>query len=311
MAELLPMHRSHRKRRCKASGTACGRRGRGIGRRRGFGRPRGRGIFSCAALFLLAGLPVPHTLPPAIPDVGAPPRVTAQETSLLSGDEILRRMEETLFPDNYRMEMEMVTREADGRERTLELDILYRRGVGSYMEILAPPRSRGTRFLQRDDALWMFIPRSNARSAIRLAPRDAFQGSVFSNSDVGESTYTDDYRGGVPQVETYRHRELGPVEVFVVEAVPRRPEAQYGRIVCRVTVEGFIPLHMEYYVRSGLRIKELELTEIREIARRRRPLRMEMRALDEEGKVSVVRIRDLQEEERIPDRIFTQRHLTR
>jgi outer membrane lipoprotein-sorting protein len=228
-----------------------------------------------------------------------------------SGDEILRRMEETLFPDSYRMTMEMVTVEAGGRERILELDILYRRGTGSYMEILAPPRSRGTRFLQRDDSLWMFIPRSNARSAIRLAPRDSFQGSVFSNSDIGESSYTEDYRGLEPRRERYRHGELGEVEVFVVEAVPRRPEAPYGRVVCYVTVDGFIPLHMEYYVRSGLRIKEMELSDIREVAGRRRPVRMEMRALDEEGKVSTVWIRDLREEASIPDRVFTQRHLTR
>lgn len=229
----------------------------------------------------------------------------------LSGDEILRRMEETLFPDNYEMRMEMVTVESGGHKRTLELEILYRRGTGSYMEVLAPPRSRGTRFLQRNDSLWMFIPRSNARSAIRLAPRDSFQGSVFSNSDIGESSYTDDYRGRAPSREWYDHPELGEVEVFVVEAVPRRPEAPYGRVVCRVTVEGSIPLHMEYFVRSGLKIKEMELTDIRRIAGRRRPVRMEMRALDEEGKVSTVRILELEANESIPDRVFTQRHLTR
>lgn len=246
-------------------------------------------------------------------NVADPGVVVAQEPragSYPSGDEILRRMEETLFPDSYHMEMEMVTVEAGGRERVLELDVLYRRGAGSYMEILAPPRSRGTRFLQRDDSLWMFMPRSNARSAIRLAPRDSFQGSVFSNSDIGETSYTDDYRGGEPRREVFSHRELGEVDVYIVEALPRRPEAPYGRVVCYVTVEGFIPLHMEYYVRSGLRIKEMELTEIRRIAGRRRPVRMEMRALDEEGKVSTVHIRDLREES-IPDRVFTQRHLTR
>lgn len=228
-----------------------------------------------------------------------------------SGDEILRRMEETLFPDTYRMITEMVTVEVDGRERTLELEVFYRRETGSYMEILAPPRSRGTRFLQRDDSLWMFIPRSNARSAVRLAPRDSFQGSVFSNSDVGERSYADDYRGLSPRREMLQHPELGEVEVFVVEAVPRRPEAPYGRIIAYVTVERFIPLRMEYYVRSGLKIKEMHLSEIRKLADRERPTRMEMRALDEEGKVSTLRIRDLEARETLPDRLFSQRHLTR
>ena len=229
----------------------------------------------------------------------------------VSGDEVLRRMEHTLFPESYRMRMNMVTTEPNGREREMELTIEYRRGTGAYMEIESPARSRGTRFLQRDDALWMFIPRSGSRSAIRLSGRDSFQGSVFSNRDIGESMYTEDYTATIARRETVRHDELGEVEVYVVEATPRHDEAAYGRIISWVTTDEFIPVRMAYYVRAGMNTKEMRLSDIREIAGRRRPARMEMISHEETGKVSVVSILELEADDSLPDRIFTQRHLTR
>ena len=232
-------------------------------------------------------------------------------TAPAAAENILEQMEQTLFPDNYRMRMSMVTREAGGREREMELTVLYRRGVGSYMEIESPPRSRGTRFLQREETLWMFIPRSNSRSAIRLSSRDSFQGSVFSNRDVGESMYTQDYRARVLTTEHIDHPELGRVEVHQVEATPQRDVAAYGRILFTVTVDGSIPLRMQYFARSGVQTKEMHLSDIRTFAGRRRPLHMEMVSLEEEGKVSIVRILELEEDSGMPDRFFTQSHLTR
>ena len=157
----------------------------------------------------------------------------------------------------------------------------------------------------------MFIPRSNSRSAIRLSSRDSFQGSVFSNRDVGESMYTDDYRAEILATEYFDPPELGRVEVHQVEATPRREAAAYGRILFIITAEGSIPLRMQYFVRSGVQTKEMHLSDIRTMAGRRRPLRMEMVSLEEEGKVSIVRILELEEDSGMPDRLFTQSHLTR
>ena len=229
----------------------------------------------------------------------------------ISGDEILRRMESTLFPENYRARISMVTVEPTGREREIEFTVDYKRGTGSYMEILSPPRIRGTRLLQRDEALWMFMPRSGAGTAIRLSVRDSFQGSVFSNRDIGESMYTEGYRAAAVRRETMSHDELGRVEVFVVEAVPRHDEAAYGKIESWVTVDEFIPLRVRYFVRAGMNTKEMMLSEITESAGRRRPVRMEMISHEERGKKSIVRILELEPDDALADRIFTQRHLTR
>lgn len=228
-----------------------------------------------------------------------------------SADEILRLMEQTLFPDQYTLVMSMETRDPGGRNRVLEMKTFYRRDTGSFMEILSPARSRGTRFLEKDDTLWMYIPRSNSRSAIRLSPRDSFQGSAFSNDDVGDSNYTEDYTSRLLRQEVFNHEQLGSVDCYVIEALPARPEAPYGKIVSWVTKEDYIPLKMEYYVRSGLQTKVMTLFDIQSIAGRRRPLRMEMRAIDEADKVSVVTIKEIEAVPDLADRFFTRRYLTR
>lgn len=224
---------------------------------------------------------------------------------------ILRRMESALFPDNYRMRMSMITTQPGRDDREMVLSAQYRRGIGTYMEIEAPARSRGTRLLQREETLWMFTPRSNARTPIRLAARDSFQGSVFSNRDIGESMYSEDYRAAVAGREWLERADVGRVEVYVIELTPRRDEAAYGRIVAWVTADEHIPLRMQYFVRSGMNTKEMVLSELRQIAGRRRPVLMEMSSLEERGKVTTVRILELESDEAIPDRVFTTQYLTR
>jgi outer membrane lipoprotein-sorting protein len=233
--------------------------------------------------------------------------LSAQEPD---ADTILQKMEETLFPDSYHMEMEMTTRDS-GRDKAMEFETWYRKGTGTYMEILSPARSRGTRFLQKEGALWMFMPRSGSRSPVRLPARDSFQGSAFSNEDMGDSSYTDDYTPSLIRTEEFDHPELGPTQCWLIKLEPSHREAAYGSIQAWITREGFIPLRMDYFVRSGLRSKQMFLYDIKDAAGRRRPLRMEMESLDERGKVSVVQIKKLEEQSSIPDRTFSRSYLTR
>jgi outer membrane lipoprotein-sorting protein len=225
-------------------------------------------------------------------------------------DELLQQMERNLFPDGYYMKMEMRTT-GSGRDRELLIESWYRKGAGTYMELLAPARSRGTRILETEGALWMYVPRSGNRNAVRLPARDDFQGSAFSNADVGSSSYTDDYYARLAGTEVVEHPDLGAVECHVLELLPSHEEAPYGKIVAWVSVEGSIALQMDYFVRSGLRSKQMFLSDIRSVAGRRRPMRMEMERLDESGKRSVVDILELEERDAIPDRTFSRPYLTR
>jgi outer membrane lipoprotein-sorting protein len=256
---------------------------------------RFNGKFLLAAIGILVFISLPHNLHADSPDA----------------DSILKEMERTLYPEQYYMKLTIVTQEPGSRERAMELEIWYRKDIGTYMELLAPARSRGTRFLNKDDSLWMYMPRSGGSTPIRLPARDSFQGSVFSNDDIGDSSYTDDYGVKILGEELLEHTELGTVDCWLIEMTALHPEAAYASIRAWVTKDGYIPLKMDYYVRSGLRSKQMFLYNIQTAAGRMRPLRMEMISTDEQGKTSVVEISELEKLDDIPDRIFTRGYLTR
>ena len=96
------------------------------------------------------------------------------------------------------------------------------------MEMLSPTRSRGIRFLQTEGALWMYSPRSGSRLPLRLSPRESFQGSVFSNNDVGDSTWSNDYEASLAGSTTLDSPDFGKVEVWIVSGKALRRDVPYG-----------------------------------------------------------------------------------
>lgn len=228
-----------------------------------------------------------------------------------SGEEILERAEEALYPDNFYMEVEMNTHKPNRRDSMMVFESYHRDGAGTFMEVTAPPRSRGMRFLQKEKDLWMYNPRSNSRRAIRLSPRDSFQGSAFSNNDVGDPDYSDDYDVTLAGRETLSHEELGTVETIKLELTAKRETTTYGRIVMWIRETDDIPLKMEYYAKSGLLFKRMSLSEITELAGRQRPSFMRMESLEQEDFYSTVKINEMEARDNLPDRYFSQANLSR
>lgn len=231
--------------------------------------------------------------------------VTAQDARV-----IVAEMEKVLAPDDYRMLVSMKTTTAKGDERLMSLEILYKRGTGSFMEMLAPARSRGIRFLERDQGLWMYNPRSGGGRAVRLSPREAFQGTVFSNSDLSDSRFAADYEPLLIGLEDYEHPDLGKVGAYRLSADARSPASAYGRVEFWVAVQGLIPLKMDYYAKSGLLFKTMRLEQIRPLAGRDRPTLMVMESRTEPGSLTTITIEEMELRDN-PAGLFSQGNLVR
>jgi len=87
-----------------------------------------------------------------------------------SADELLVRAENSIFPNSFQAEITLVTREGGEVTSEMQLSLDYKQDVGSYMEILSPARSRGLRFLQIDDTLWMYNPRAGGDARCASLP---------------------------------------------------------------------------------------------------------------------------------------------
>jgi hypothetical protein len=228
-----------------------------------------------------------------------------------SADELLVRAENSVFPDSFRAEVLLVTREGDEITSEMELSLDYKHAVGSYMEILAPARSRGLRFLQIDDSLWMYNPRAAGGRALRLSPRDSFQGSAFSNRDFSDPEFADSYSVELAGSETIEHPDLGNVECWVLEATAEDDQLAYARVRLWITKEREILVRSHYFAKSGLLFKTAEYRDIEQIAGAERPTTVEMRDRQQTDRVSTMSITSLEAANDLPDRVFTQRHLTR
>lgn len=225
-------------------------------------------------------------------------------------ERLLRMSERTIFPSVYFSTMSMTTQKPGSPERTIVMDSWYKEGVGTLMEISAPRRSKGIRMLQTEGTLWLYNPRSGGRQAIRLSPESSFQGSLFSNDDVGDSQYTDDYSAEIIGSESISVSGLGDVNCRILEAAAKHNKATYGRLLFWVTDEG-IPVRMEYYAKSGFLLKVMTLSEIRMMAGKMRPTRLYMESNEQEGFSTTVTIQELEQYDDLPDSKFTRNTLLR
>lgn len=227
------------------------------------------------------------------------------------GNELLRAAGDALYPDHFVMQVRMETHRPDRPESGMTIESYHSDEHGTRLEIIEPARSRGTRFLRKGDDLWMFSPRSNSSRAIRLSPRDSFQGSVFANNDIGDPDYSDDYDATYEGTESIEHPETGTVRSRRIEARASHPEAPYGRITMWLRTDDNIPVKMEFYAKSGVLIKRMWLYELTELAGKLRPSIFRMHSLEIEGAYSLVEISELEERSDLSARLFSLNALTR
>jgi outer membrane lipoprotein-sorting protein len=227
-----------------------------------------------------------------------------------SADDILSAVDKALFLDSYISRVTMETVEAGSPPRSMTFETQSRKDKGAYLEITAPARTKGTRFLQLDGSLWMFNPKAGSANALRLSSRDSFQGSTFSNSDVGKSQFSDDYSAALRPEATLDRPDIGATPCYVIEASAKVDTAAYGKIVMWVRKADSMPLRMEYYAKSGLLFKRMDMSRIRSFGAITRPSVMRMESLEKKGTATTLTMESLEAKD-VPLSVFNKNYLTR
>ncbi len=227
------------------------------------------------------------------------------------GNVILEELDRIRFPDQFFQRVTLRTLTDGETTKSMTIESRYKKGQGTFMEILDPPRSKGTRFLNKEGSLWMYSPKSGSTKPIRLAPKDSFQGSAFSNSDVSKTTFTEDYNATVEGEETLDHPELGSIVCYRLRCDAIKPDASYGKIVMWLRKDDYVPLKFDYYAKSGLLYRKMAMSKYRILAGRLRATKMEMESVDKAATKSIIDIEVLEEKTNLPDSLFNLNNLTR
>jgi len=183
--------------------------------------------------------------------------VTAAE---MTAEEIINKRDNNEYFETAQMEAEMII--ASGSRIITKTMVVLADKQNSLVEF-TNSQDRGTKFLKREDDLWMFFP--DAEEIIKISGHmlnQGMMGSDFSYQDVMESDkLTDLYDFKIIGEEEFDSRPC-----YVLEGIAREGvKVSYYRRVSWVDKERFIGLKEELYAQSGRILKETKVNIIEEI----------------------------------------------
>ncbi len=213
---------------------------------------------------------------------------------------LLKGVDDSMYPKIFKGKMSMETFRK-GRSPVKFIYEIYSKGATkALMEIVFPARDKGKKILLLDNNLWMYIP--DVSRPIRLSKNQSFMGSTFSNEDVSDTKWEDDYDPFITDEKN---------DMLLLSLKAKRKDVAYKQIDIWVKKETRVPTEGVYFGLSGKPIKKVYFSNVKEIAGLLRPLDMRMVDLLEKGSYTDVKVLELKELEAIPDYKFDATQLGR
>lgn len=211
----------------------------------------------------------------------------------LTPEALLEKIDRARTPDNYEVIIKINNHLPPNRNIEYRIKALVKKDKGSFLEFMSPAREKGRRFLLVEDNLWMYVP--GMAKTIRLSPKDNFMGTDFSNKDMMQSHFEEDYK-------PIKYDSLGTMFLLYLEA--KRPNVPYKRIEIEIERKDFIPRKIRYYTLSGKLFRRMSLDSIKTFGSERYPSYMKMENLLTASSYTEVFIESLKKRKNIPARLF-------
>jgi hypothetical protein len=165
---------------------------------------------------------------------------------------------------------------------------------------LAPPSDKGRVTLRDGDNMWLYMP--DVGRAIRITSLQSVTGSVFNNSDIMRIDYGAEYN-----VEATEEQK----DAIVLSLKAKTGEIAYDKLKMWVDKQLLLPVTIECYAASGLLIKTLRFSNIKDFGGGiKRPATLETDSPLYKGYKSVMQWSGLKKRD-FPDEIFTLNYLPR
>jgi outer membrane lipoprotein-sorting protein len=171
----------------------------------------------------------------------------------LDGTEILRKGDRNMEPESYENYRKLVNIEPNGVKKEY---VLYTAKKGRDKMIalfLDPPSERDRATLRLGENMWLYIP--NVGKPIRITSLQSVIGGVFNNADILQLDFGEEY-----SVERAEEKPDG----YVLYLKAKTGAVAYDRLTMQVDKKLLLPLTIEAYAASGLLIKTLRYSEIKD-----------------------------------------------
>jgi len=222
-------------------------------------------------------------------------------------DRIIDKMENLMRGKASVGEMEMFIKRWD---RTMRMKFWELYPDNSLVRITAPAEDAGMGSLKLGDDLWSYNPKIDQVQKIPPSLMlDSWMGSDFTNDDVSRgSSVKLDYDTG--KVTAGR---LEDVKTWRVPLKPR-PDSPvvWDRLVVEVAQDDYRPLRQEYYDEKGKLARRMIFGDYRKMDDQRNyPYLWRMENLQEKGRITEIRVLQMEFKDSLPKRRFSIRALKR
>ncbi len=170
----------------------------------------------------------------------------------LDGNEILRQVDKNMQPQSYEMYRKLINIEPDGKKKEF---VLYtvKKGQDKMVALFLSPASEKDRStLRLGDNMWLYIP--NVGKPIRITSLQSVVGGIFNNSDILRLDYHVEY-----EAEEITEQD----GIYLLDLKARSASVAYARLKMQVDKKILLPTTIECYAISGMLIKTLHYTKIK------------------------------------------------
>ena len=177
----------------------------------------------------------------------------SQASFAIDGDALLAEIDRRLQPESYEMYRKLINIEPDGDRKEF---VLYtvKKGKDSVVALfLDPPSEKGRSSLRQGENMWLYIP--NVGKPLRITSLQSVVGGVFNNSDLLRLDYSTEYNASSVVEENNQ---------YIIELKAKNRNVAYDRLKMWVDKKLKVPLTIEAYAASGLLIKTLHYSKIKD-----------------------------------------------
>ncbi|GHV60991.1 hypothetical protein AGMMS49587_03950 [Spirochaetia bacterium] len=220
--------------------------------------------------------------------------------------ELLRRVDNNEVYSTIEYEGEMII-EYRNRRYVKSMKAWARGNTDSFVEFLNP-EDRGTRYLKRENRLYVYSPDNEEVKPISgHMLKESMMGSDMSYEDTIENeTLSARYNPVFSGSDTWNGRE-----VWVLDLTAKKRTESYPKQKLMIDKETGDLLHYELFALSGSKLKEYTLLKAEVFNGRRFPVESEMRDLLRRGSKTTFVMRNITLDKPIAESVFSMRNLER
>jgi len=172
----------------------------------------------------------------------------------LDGTDILKKVDRNLEPEAYESYRKLINIEPNGSEKDY---VLYtvKKGKDKLLALFTSPASeKGRSTLRLGDNMWLYVP--EVGKPIRINSLQSVIGGVFNNADILRLDYSVEYN-----VQKMDETSDGQ---YLLSMKAVNDSVAYDQLKMWVNKAKLLPIKIECYAASGLLIKTLYFTDIKD-----------------------------------------------